>query len=77
MAEKTKTAKVGFFKKIGKFFKDYRSEFKKLVWPTPKQLLKNTAVVLAGIIVFGAFLAAVDYGFTQLFVALGNWFALL
>ena len=77
MAEKTKTAKVGFFKKIGKFFKDYRSEFKKLVWPTPKQLLKNTAVVLAGIIVFGAFLAAVDYGFTQLFVSLGNWFALL
>ena len=77
MAEQTKTAKVGFFKKIGKFFKDYRSEFKKLVWPTPKQLLKNTAVVLAGIIVFGAFRAAVDYGFTQLFVALGNWFALL
>ena len=77
MAEKTKTAKVGFFKKIGKFFKDYRSEFKKLVWPTPKQLLKNTAGVLAGIIVFGAFLAAVDYGFTQLFVALGNWFALM
>lgn len=77
MAEKTKTAKVGFFKKIGKFFKDYKSEFKKLVWPTPKQLLKNTAVVLVSIIVFGAFLAAVDIGFNKLFIALGNWFALL
>ncbi len=77
MAEKTKTAKVGFFKKIGKFFKDYKSEFKKLVWPTPKQLFKNTAVVLVSIVVFGAFLAAVDTGFHHLFVELANWFALL
>lgn len=74
MADKKKD---GFFKKIGKFFKDYRSEFKKLIWPTSKQLFKNSAVVLSGIIVFAAFLAAFDWGFSKLFVELGNWFSII
>ena len=42
-----------------------RTEFKKLVWPTPKQLLKNSTVVLGGIIIVGALLAVIDYGLNQ------------
>ena len=41
-----------------KYLKDARSEFKKVVWPTPKETTRNTIVVivvclLAGLFVFG------------------------
>lgn len=42
-----------FFGKIGKYFKDLKSEFKKVIWPTPKQLVNNTIIVLAFILVIG------------------------
>ena len=45
-------------KGIVKYFKDARSEFKKVVWPTPKETTHNTVVVLvmcalAAIVIFG------------------------
>ena len=47
--EKAKPAKKkdGFLKKASRFFKDLRSEVKKVVWPTRKQVFKNTVAVLA------------------------------
>lgn len=41
-----------------KYLKDARSEFKKVVWPTPKETSRNTVVVvvvclMAGLVVFG------------------------
>lgn len=33
-------------KGIVKYFKDAKSEFKKVVWPTPKETTRNTIVVL-------------------------------
>ena len=50
---------------MGKFFKDCKSEFKKLVWPTKQQLLKNSALVLVSIVVVGACLALVDFGLNK------------
>ena len=38
--------KLPFFKRIGKWFRDMKSELKKVVWPTPKQTANNTAVCL-------------------------------
>ncbi len=60
-----KQNKPSFWSKIRKFFRDYKSEFKKLVWPTGKQLMKNSAVVLVAIIVVGACLALVDFGLNK------------
>ena len=45
-------------KGIVKYFKDAKAEFKKVVWPTPKETTKNTAVVLimsalASLVIFG------------------------
>ncbi len=65
MADTSKTKKPSIFSRIKKFVKDYKSEFKKLVWPTPKQLLKNSAVVLVSVIVVGACLALVDFGLNR------------
>ena len=60
-AKKEGKEKLGFFAKIAKFLRDYRSEFKKLVWPTRQQLAKNSAVVLVSIVVCGAALWAIDF----------------
>ena len=64
MAENT-NKKPNIFSRMGKFFKDCRSEFKKLVWPTKKQLAKNSSVVLVSMIVFGACLSLVDLGLNE------------
>lgn len=45
-----------------KYFKDLRSELKKVVWPTRQQVVNNTGVVLVVMTVVGLFLFAVDTG---------------
>jgi preprotein translocase subunit SecE len=43
-----------------KFFKDAKAEFKKVTWPTPKQVVNNTGVVLTAIIVTAAAIYGLD-----------------
>ena len=64
MADKT-TKKPSIFSRMGKFFKDCKSEFSKLIWPTKKQLAKNSSVVLVSMIVFGACLSLVDFSLSK------------
>lgn len=65
MAEKVKKEKRNIFKKIGGFFKEVRIEaFKRIIWPTPKQVLNNTIVVLVVVLVCGAFVWVLDFAFT-------------
>ena len=45
---------------VAKYFKDLRSEFKKVVWPTKKQVINNTTVVLVTILLIGIFVGAFD-----------------
>ncbi len=45
---------------ICRYFRELRSELKKVVWPTPKQVLKNTLIVLACVIVVGVFIWVFD-----------------
>ena len=33
-----------FFKRVGKWFREMKSELKKVIWPTGKQLTNNTLV---------------------------------
>ncbi len=49
--KKDENAKVGFFKKIGKWFREMKSELKKVIWPTSKQLTNNTVVSVVVILV--------------------------
>lgn len=50
------------FKSIAKFFKSLKSECKKIVWPTAKEVLRNTGIV----IVIVAIVGVVIYGIDQL-----------
>lgn len=43
--------KKGFFKKVADWFRGMKSELKKVVWPTPKQILNNTVVALVVMLV--------------------------
>ena len=57
-----KTKKKGFFAKRWQSIKDMRSEMKKVVWPTKKQLVNNTIVVVVTMLVVGAFIWVLDLG---------------
>ena len=47
-------------KGIVKYFKDAKSEFKKVVWPSPKQTTNNTVVVLIMCILAAIFIFGID-----------------
>ena len=53
--------------RIVKWFKDLKSEFKKVVWPTKKQVFNNTLVVLVTMVVSSVFVGALDFGLLKLF----------
>ena len=44
-----------------RYFRELRSELKKVVWPTPKQVLKNTLIVAACVVAVGVFIWVFDY----------------
>ncbi len=59
-------AKVGgVFKKIGKFFRDVVSEMKKVAWPSKKQIINNTLIVLSVVLIAAVFIFGLDslFGF--------------
>ena len=46
---------------ICKYFRELKSELKKVVWATPKQVLKSTLVVVACVLFVGIFIWSFDY----------------
>ena len=53
------------FTAIGSFFKSVRSEGKKVVWPKPLEVLKNTVTVLVVILILGLIIFGIDQALTQ------------
>lgn len=47
-------------KRISKWFREMRSELKKVVWPSRKQVIQNTLVVLLCVLVVGVFIWIFD-----------------
>ena len=78
MADQTEKKK-GFFASVkervfefGRFFRDIKSEMKKVVWPGKKQIINNTIVVLVVVAIAGVVTLALDTGFiTLLKLAIG------
>ncbi|MGN0602330.1 MAG: preprotein translocase subunit SecE [Oscillospiraceae bacterium] len=64
-ASKSKSGSAKKEKKKGgirKYFRDLKSEIKKVVWPTKKQVINNTGIVLTVMVIVGLFLAGIDAG---------------
>ena len=59
MAENNKAKKRG----LGRFFRETKSEVKKVSWPSKTQLFHNTAIILAFVIIMTVILFAFDKAF--------------
>ncbi len=62
----SKGAKRTILKRVIHFFKDYKSEVKKIVWPNLKDVVKNTGIVLIMCLIVGAFIWLIDLGLGKL-----------
>ena len=46
---------------VKKYFRELRSELKKVVWPTAEQVLKNALIVAGCVLVIGVFIWMFDF----------------
>lgn len=56
-----KPEKKSFFARMGKFFRDQKSEMKKIVWPSKKQVFNNTGIVLTAVGLFAVLTGGFDW----------------
>lgn len=59
-------SKLTIPKRIVHFFRDYKSEIKKIVWPGWKDVVKNTVIVLIMCLIIGALIWLIDFGLGRL-----------
>ena len=52
--------------KVAKFFREYKSELKKVTWPTKKQVIDNTILTILFVAIIGLFIWLLDTGFVFL-----------
>jgi len=54
------------FEKVKIFLKEAKVELKKVTWPTPKQTLASTSVVIIVVVIVSIFLGIVDFGISKI-----------
>ena len=62
----TKPEKKPFFKRLSRSFRDTRGEMKKVVWPSRKQAINNTVIVLVFMAIMTVIIGLFDLGLTAL-----------
>ena len=48
------------------FFKDFKAELKKVIWPTPKQLVNNTVAVITVVLITAVIVLVLDLVFEKM-----------
>ena len=48
------------------FFKDFKAELKKVIWPTPKQLVNNTVAVITIVLITALIVFVLDITFESI-----------
>ena len=67
---KSKKKRVKGSNRIARWFREMRSELKKVVWPTPKQIVNNTLVSLSVMVAAAIVIWAIDQAGGQIFQAI-------
>ena len=67
-----KKDKPSFGERVKKFWREYKSELKKVVWATREMTLKNTLIVAVAVVIVGACIGILDFAFSSGIVALGK-----
>ncbi|MEV0876602.1 preprotein translocase subunit SecE [Micromonospora echinofusca] len=62
---KAETDRVGLFGRIARFIREVVAELRKVIWPTRKELLTYTAVVVAFVAVMLTIVAGLDFAFAK------------
>jgi preprotein translocase subunit SecE len=57
-----KGRRSGVFGRLGGFFREVFGELRKVIWPTRRELLTYTGVVIVFVVVMTAIVAGLDYG---------------
>jgi preprotein translocase subunit SecE len=53
-------------RKVREFFHEVVAEFRRVTWPTRKEVAGSTSVVIVMVVILAVFLAVVDHGLTWL-----------
>jgi len=56
-----KKSKPGFFARVSRWLREMRVELKKVQWPTGKQTLNNTLIVIGCVVFVGIFIWIFDF----------------
>ena len=62
---RTERDRVGIFARIMRFFREIIAELRKVIWPTRKELLTYTAVVVVFVTVVTAIVVGLDFAFAK------------
>jgi preprotein translocase subunit SecE len=64
---------VGVFGRLGRFVREVVAELQKVIWPTRKELLTYTTVVVVFVAIMMTFVSLLDVGFAKLmFLVFGS-----
>ena len=63
--DRAKPREKGFFARLGLFFRQVVAELRKVIWPTRKELIAYTTIVIVFVSIVAAIVAGYDYVFTQ------------
>jgi len=67
MSDNVKVSKLGKVRRnVERFYKDIKSELKKVIWPNRRQLVNNTGTVLLACIMIGIVIWIADLLFGQI-----------
>jgi preprotein translocase subunit SecE len=59
--------------RIARWFREMRSELKKVVWPTPKQIVNNTFVAVTVMAASAVVIWAIDFASSEIFSAIRQY----
>ena len=65
MSEAHSEAKASIFARMALFFRQVVAELRKVIWPTRKELVTYTVVVIVFVTIMAAIVAVMDFVFTR------------
>lgn len=66
MSDNTAAKKPGVIARLSRSFRDMKGEVKKVVWPSRKQIINNTLIVIAFVVIAAIAVGVVDTLLTTL-----------
>ncbi len=61
MSAVTGKAKPSLWLRLTKYFREVRSELRKVAWPNRKEVINNTGIVLLVVVIVALFIGVVDF----------------